>query len=102
FTNIDFWLGEDGLITNDENSSPVDSDQIRSRNDICHVSCELTRACHDSFFNSSRLPMHPSTCQDLSIIRHIVRVRTADNKSAAPVVRLGKSKSKIEFIGSGI
>ncbi|EFO23500.1 hypothetical protein LOAG_04982 [Loa loa] len=77
-----------------------DCDHITSRNGACHVSRKLTAACQSSFIRpSSRSSIHRSFREELSITRHVSRVRNAHNKrakSAVAVTRHKKTESEME------
>ncbi|VBB29437.1 unnamed protein product [Acanthocheilonema viteae] len=76
-----------------------DYEQTKLRSGTCHVSRGLTRMRHDFSATSSCLPIHRSIRQDLSITRHVARVRNAYSKrakSAVAVVRFRKPESEIE------
>ncbi|KAK6105720.1 hypothetical protein QQG55_21370 [Brugia pahangi] len=75
-----------------------DYDQITRRSDSCRASRELTRIRQGSFAPSD-LPLNQSLRQELSITRHVTRVRDAHSKrakSAVAAVRIRKSKSEME------
>ncbi|EJW85390.1 hypothetical protein WUBG_03699 [Wuchereria bancrofti] len=57
-----------------------DCDQITPRSDSCRASRELTRMRQGSFVTSSDLPLNQSLRQELSITRHVTRVRSAHSK----------------------
>lgn len=72
------------------------SEQSELRGDINHVSRELTRARYNYF---ARSPQYRSARQDLSITRHVARVRNAHGKrakSAVATMRHRKSESGID------
>ncbi|CAG9539782.1 unnamed protein product [Cercopithifilaria johnstoni] len=76
-----------------------DYEQREMRNGFCHETRELTRTRYNSYATSSRLPLYRSVRQDLSITRHVARVRSAHrkrSKSAAAFVQLRKSESGME------
>uniref|UniRef100_A0A0R3S337 Uncharacterized protein n=1 Tax=Elaeophora elaphi TaxID=1147741 RepID=A0A0R3S337_9BILA len=76
-----------------------DPEPIESRSGVYHRSRTLTPTIHDSLVKSSRLPKYRSIRQDLSITRHVVRVRNAHSKrakSAAVIIRHRKPESRME------
>ncbi|EJD75207.1 hypothetical protein, variant [Loa loa] len=118
FTNVDHCYGEHDVTIYRKDIFPIDSgissqhispantnetsseDHITSRNGACHVSRKLTAACQSSFIRpSSRSSIHRSFREELSITRHVSRVRNAHNKrakSAVAVTRHKKTESEME------